>query len=191
MVISDANGLLSFANIPSGYSAIQEDGGSALQARSNLNFGYGVRAADNSGASRTDVDVELNNSESFLSSDVTLSTANTYGDAVSLTLAAGTWMIAGSATVESAPSTTQRVTYKLWDGTTVYQAGEATSNSISGNVKGYVSLPVSCILVLASSTTVRLSVTSTSASSVIKATPGDNNGGATGKATSMRAVRIK
>jgi hypothetical protein len=191
MVISDANGLLSFANFPSGYSAIQEDGGSALQARSNLNFGYGVKAADNSIDGRTDVGVELTNAESFLSSDVTLSSVNTFSDAASLTLAAGTWMIAGSATVESTNNNPQRVTYKLWDGTTVYQAGEATSNSMGGSIKGYVCLPVSCIVVLSTSTTVRFSVASTLVSSVIKATPGDNNGGTTGKATSMRAVRIK
>jgi len=172
----------------SGYSTVQE-GGTALTQRSNLNFGYGVTAIDNSGSNRTDVNLDVANSESFLTSDVTL-TANTYSDAVSFSLVAGTWMIAGNATVESPNNTAQRVTYKLWDGTTVYQAGEAACNAMGGSTKGYVSVPVSGLIVLAGTTTIKISVASTAAS-LIKATPGDNSTGTTNKATSFRAVRIK
>jgi hypothetical protein len=172
----------------SSYSTIQETG-SALTQRTNLNFGYGVTATDNSTLSRTDVDVDLSNSESFLASDITL-TANTFSDAVSLSLGAGTWMISGSLTIESPNNTAQRVTYKLWNGTTVYQAGEASSPAMGASTKGYVTVPVSCIVVLTGTTTVKVSVASTAAS-LIKATPADNNTGTTGKATSFRAVRIK
>jgi hypothetical protein len=172
----------------SAYSTVQEDG-AGLTQRSTINFGYGVAATDNSGSSRTDVDVDLSNSESFMTSDVTL-TANTYSDAVSFSLAAGTWLITGSATVESPNNTAQRVTYKLWDGTTVYQAGEGSSNAMGNNTKGYVCLPTSSIIVLTGTTTVKISVASTAAS-LVKATPGDNNSGTTNKATSIRAVRIK
>ncbi len=172
----------------SGYTTVQENG-TGLTQRSTLNFNYGVTATDNSGASKTDVNVDLTNSESFMTSDVTL-TANTYSDAVSFSLAAGTWLITGSVTVESPNNTAQRVTHKLWDGTTVYQAGESVSNSMGGSTKGYVCLPVSSLVVLTGTTTVKVSVASTAAS-VIKATPGDNNSGTTNKATSIRAVRIK
>lgn len=179
---------LKSTKLSSAYSLIKEDA-SDLTARTALNFGYGVKATDNSGATRTDVDVELSNAESFCGSDVSL-TANTYSDAVSFSLAAGTWLISGTATVASPDNSSQRVTYKLWDGTTVYQAGEASSFAMGASTKGYVSVPVSSIVVLTGTTTVKISIASTAAS-VIKATPGDNNTGTTNKATSFRAVRIK
>lgn len=64
-------------------------------------------------------------------------------------------------------------------------------NAKPGNGKGYVNMGMSSIIVLASTTTVKTSYTSTLASCVIKTTPGDNNTGTTGKATSIRAIRIK
>lgn len=155
-----------------------------------MNFNYGVKATENSGSSRTDINVELSNSESFMTTGVTLS-ANTYSDAVSLSLAAGTWLITGSATLESTNNNSMRVTYKLWDGTTVYQAGEGACAAMGSGTKGYVCLPFSYLAVLGSTTTVKVSIASTLASSVIKVTPGDNNSGTTNKATSIRAVRIK
>jgi len=174
----------------SGYTTVQENG-SGLTQRSTLNFNYGVTAADNSGASKTDINVDLSNSESFRTSDTTLTSANTYGDATYLSLAAGTWLITGNVTIESTNNNAQRITYKLWDGTTVYQAGESSSNAMGANTKGYVSIPISSLVVLGSTTTIKISIASTLNSSVIKATPADNNSGTTNKATSIRAVRIK
>ena len=177
-----------FGSGTSGYNTVQEEG-AALTQRSAINFGVGLTATDNSGNARTDISVDLNNAETFLASDVTL-TANTFSDVVSFSLAPGTWMIAGSITVESPNNTAQRVTYKLWDGTTVYQAGEASSGSMGNTVKGYLSVPISSLIILSSTTTVKVSIASTAAS-IIKATPGDNNSGTTGKASSIRAIRIK
>ncbi len=133
--------------------------------------------------------VDLSNTESFSTSDVSL-TANTYSDAVSVSLAAGTWLISGNVTIESPDNTIQQVTYKLWDGSTVYQAGQASSAAMGAGTKGYVSVPVSGLIVLTGNTTIKISIASTTAS-VVKTTPGDNNAGTTNKATSIRGVRIK
>ncbi len=189
VLTTDAFGNIKMKYALSGSYSVVKENGSALTKRDTLNFVYGVTAADNGGAATTDVNVDLSTSESFRTSDQTL-TANTFADATSFSLSAGTWLISGNATVESPNNTAQRVTFKLWDGTTIFQAGEASSNSMGGSTKGYVSLPVSGIVVLASSTTIRVSVASTVAS-IIKATPGDNNTGTTNKATSIRAVRVK
>jgi hypothetical protein len=168
---------------------VQEDGTTLSTQRGALNFNYGVTATDNSGSGRTDVNVELSNSEQFRTSDTTLS-SNTNGDILWLTLGAGTWLVSGNVTVESPNNSAQRVTYKLWDGTTVYHAGEASTNAMGASTKGYVSLPVSALVVLSSSTTLKVGIISTVAS-VVKTTPGDNNTGTTNKATSFRAIRIK
>ena len=61
---------------------------------------------------------------------------------------------------------------------------------MGSSIKGYVSIPVSAIIVLDATTTIKLSIASPVVS-IIKATPGDNNSGTTGKANSIRAVRIK
>jgi hypothetical protein len=138
------------------------------------------------------VDVELSNSETFLTSMVAL-TANALTDILSFSLGAGTWMIAGSASVESPNNAIQRVSFKVWDGTNTFQAGEASGYGVSGgsaSARQYVCIPISCLVVLTSSTTVKLTVASTGASNVL-ASPVDNNSGMTNKATSIRAVRIK
>lgn len=189
VLITDGTGISSWGT-PSGNTYYKEDG-TTLTRRDTLNFGYGVTATDNSGSSRTDVDVNLSNAESFLTSDVSLSTANTFADATSVTLSSGTWLVMGQLTV-SANNTDQRVTAKLSDGGTgtVYSSSEASSNKIT-NSTGYVSISLSAIIQVSASTAViKTSAASTTSSSTIIATPGDNNSGTTNKATSIRAIKL-
>ncbi len=76
------------------------------------------------------------------------------------------------------------------NGSTVVIAGESSSNAMGNGSRGYTILPVSALVTLTQSTTLSLSVASTVAS-IIKATPGDNNTGTIGKASSLRAIKIK
>ena len=192
LTLPSQSGTLALLSDISGGSGItiQEDG-SALAARQELNFNYGVLATDNSGSSRTDVNVSLSTAEAGVTSDVSMSAANTFYDGGSVTLAAGTWMIVSNATVESPNNTAFKVTGKIWDGSTVYSAAEGAIGSMGGSSKGYVNFSMNSIITLSATTTVKASYTSTAASCLLKAAPGDNNSGTNGKTTSIRAVRIK
>lgn len=130
----------------------------------------------------------LSSCESYRSADLAL-TANTYADNVSCSLTAGTWLVIAENTVKSPNNSVQKVTVKLWDGTTVYSSGEEAAPSQGTGASGYVSITLSKIVTLASTTTVKTSVASTVAST-LDATPDDNGTGATNTANSIRAVRI-
>ena len=184
-----------YASNPKGYltsavTAVQEDG-SGLTSRPTVNFNYGVKATDNSGSSRTDVDVNLTTGETFISADVTMTTASTFYDGGSVSLTAGTWLVMSTGTIESTANTAMRITGKMWDGTTVYAASEGAVGTLGGSTKGYITMSMSSIITLAGTTTIKSSYTSTLANCVLKATPADNSTGTTNKASSIRAVRIK
>jgi len=189
--LEDSTVYYPYASNPKGYITTMQDDGTALPSRTTLNFNYGVKATDNSGSSRTDVDVNLTTGASFLASDVTMSSASTFYDGGSVSLTAGTWMVTSTGTIESTSNNAMRVTGKVWDGTTVYAASEGSVGAMGGGTKGYVNLSMSTIITLSSTTTVKISCTSTIANCSLKATPADNNSGTTGKATSITAIRIK
>lgn len=89
-----------------------------------------------------------------LGANVTITSAGVYVDAQSMVIPAGTWSFRGQCTIQTG-LTDSSVACKLWDGTTVYCASEA---GIANNK--YVPLPiVADNIVLASSTTVKLSGT--------------------------------
>ena len=172
-----------------GLNTVQEDG-TTLTSRSTLNFNYGVVATDNSGGASTDVNINLSNASNSLSGDVSMSSGTFYNGG-SVTLAAGTWMVSGSGTVESGNNSAIKITGKIWDGTTVYTAGENSVGSMGGGNKGYVAMSMNTIITLTSTTTINLSFASNTSGCTLKATPADNNSGTTGKATSVAAVRIR
>lgn len=126
--------------------------------------------------------------ENNLASDQTI-TAGTYKDGPAVALTAGTWLLVGSITVASPSATAHCVTAKLWDGTTVEASQEAAAPSQGSSKVGYLSISLVGIVVLAAPATWKISATSTAAS-VIKATPGDNATGLTGTASFIRAVKI-
>jgi hypothetical protein len=126
--------------------------------------------------------------ESFRTANATL-TANTFLDNVSITLDPGVWLIAAVITVGSPSATAQRVTAKLWDGTTVFVSTEGAAPSQGTSTVGWVSLTLTDIQTIAATATVKVTVASTAAS-ILEATPGDNATGLTNTANSIRAVRI-
>ncbi|HSE47983.1 MAG TPA: hypothetical protein VLA96_02115 [Terriglobales bacterium] len=160
----------------------QKDGSTPSNVSANVPYGAGLATAGGGLA------VSLSTCEAYRSSDFTL-TANTYADNVSCSLSAGTWLLIADTTVKSPNATAQRVTVKLWDGTTVYASSEEGAPSQGAGATGYVSLSLSKIVTLGSTTTVKTSVASTVAS-VLDATPDDNATGIGNTANSIRAVRI-
>ena len=96
----------------------------------------------------------------------------------------------GARMVRKSPATTaQKVTVKLWDGTTVYTSAEAAAPSQGSPLTGYVEISLSKIVTLASTTTVKTTVASTAAS-ILDVTPDDNGAGLTATANAIHAVRI-
>lgn len=126
--------------------------------------------------------------ESFRTADLTL-TANTAADDVSISLDPGTWLICAIVTAKSPSATAQRVTAKLWDGTTAFVSTEGAAPSQGTSTAGYISLTLTDIQTISATTTVKVTVASTAAS-ILSATPGDNATGLTNTANSIRAVRI-
>lgn len=117
--------------------------------------------------------------QATLGSNISTS-ANTQTTALSLSLAAGTWHILGQITLYE--SISHMLTGRITDLTTHYASGSASS--VAGT-DGTVSL--SCIVVLASTTTIYLQG-ATQGAGTIRATLAANASGAT--ATKMQAFRI-
>ncbi|HET7115134.1 MAG TPA: hypothetical protein VFI29_01505, partial [Hanamia sp.] len=174
----------------SGISTIQEDG-TNLTSRPTLNFNYGVTATDNSGSSTTVVDVNLSTASNALTSDVSMTSGSTFYDGGTVSLAAGTWLITATATIESSNNSTMKITGKIWDGTTVYGASESSVGSLGGGSKGYVNISMNSLVTVSATTSIKASYASTISSCSLKAATGDNNTGTSGKTTSITAVRIK
>lgn len=125
----------------------------------------------------------LTSSSTALTGAVTLTSANTYYDVLSLSLAAGTWLINTYAATGLAAG---EVYYgKLWDGSTVYASAQMFV--INGAVG---TLTFSALVTLGSTTTVKLSVASTGTSKTIEPTIYANNTGATSTSTQLIAVKI-
>lgn len=160
----------------------QKDAAAPNNLSANVPYGSGLAVASGN------LSVSLATCEAYRASDLTL-TANTYADNVSCSLAAGTWLITSETTVKSPSTTAQKVTVKLWDGATVYGASEEAAPSQGAGATGYVSISLSRIVTLASTTTVKTSVASTTAS-ILDATPDDNGSGTTNTANALHAVRI-
>jgi trimeric autotransporter adhesin len=190
----DANGFWHVYQSPSpgsaGITTIQEDG-TSLTARPTLNFNYGVTATDNAASSTTAVDINLSTASNSLTTDVSMSSGSTFYDGGTVSLAAGTWLITATATIESSNNSAMKITGKIWDGTTVYSASEGSVGSLGGGAKGYVNISMNSLVTVSSTTTIKGSYASTIASCSLKAATADNNTGTAGKTTSITAVRIK
>jgi len=193
MGLKDSTVYYPYATNPKGYLtsvAVQEDA-SDLPSRSKLNFNYGVTATDNSASSSSSVDVNLSSVSNSLTTDVSMSTGSTFYDGGTISLAAGTWLITATATVESSNNSAMKITGKIWDGTTVYGASEGSVGSLGGGVKGYVNVSMNSFVTVSSTTPIKASYASTTSGCSLKAATADNNTGTSGKTTSITAVRIK
>jgi hypothetical protein len=130
--------------------------------------------------------------EHTVGTNVVMLSANVYYDGPTVTLTAGTWLVTGHITVKSANATAQRITGKLWDGaSTVWASGQGAAPSQGTGTAGYVNIPFTAIVVVASGTTVcKISAASTAANSVLLSTPGDNATGIGTTTSRLEAVKI-
>ena len=123
----------------------------------------------------------LTASSNKLASDVVMSVANTPYDGPSLSLAAGSYLLIGTLTLLS--SGTLDFTIKLWDGTTTI----ATTEGANPFATYTVSLSVSGIVVLGSTTTIKITALSPGTTGTIKAAAVNNAAGNT--ASTLTALK--
>lgn len=102
------------------------------------------------------------------SSDVTMTTAGTYYDGPSVSLAAGTWLAVGQCFVNCGTTAVRNLTAKLWDGTTAFAVN--THEIVGTGAAGQVGFPLSAILSPGSTTTYKISATSSVNGETLKGT---------------------
>ena len=125
-------------------------------------------------------------STSKMGATVTLSSLNTFKTGVSMSLAAGTWMIHATALVGRDTALASTLVYaRLHDGTNEFSNASATLESV---VSTYVSLPLTAIITYGATSTLNLDATATVATSFLRARPYAN--GATSTATQICALKI-
>jgi hypothetical protein len=141
----------------------------------------------NSGATAPEwgaASVSLTSQSANLGADVTMTSANTYYDGATITLAAGTWFIVANIFLHDAASTLPgAMGAKLWDGSTVSSSLEFRGGAALG-----VTGTLSAIVSPASSTTYKISGVSSGANAVIKAAQISNGSG--NNAGHISAVKI-
>lgn len=98
----------------------------------------------------------LTTASAQLSADVAITTAGTYYDGPSVSLAAGTWLVIATLTFNSTTGSSANMA-KLWDGTTV-AASSGTQRMISSAFNGEITL--TAIVSPGSTTTFKASATS-------------------------------
>lgn len=125
--------------------------------------------------------------EDFLTSNVTMSLADTYYDGPSKSLVAGTWLVTVSLCLQASGSDASPagMTVKLWDGTTVYATGQVTDGGASHTVQ----VSVISTIVLTTTTTIKASAAHEAyTNALIRAATPNNAGG--NNASKLTAVRI-
>jgi hypothetical protein len=123
--------------------------------------------ADGSWAAPTAA-ASLTTASNVQSADVTMTTAGTYYDGASVSLAAGTWLLVGQAHVLGSTTAVRTITVKLWDGTTAFSI--ATVAITGTGTAGNCSIPISALVTPGSTTTHKISATSTVNGDTLKGT---------------------
>ena len=124
----------------------------------------------------------LTTATAALGADVAMTAGNTYYDTVSVSLAAGTWMLV--AEVEVVGANAIGISAKLWDGTTVFRSGSFTVavNTYTGHIT------MAAIVTPGSTTTYKISVAGNTTGGTAKAAMTLN--GAGNNATALTAVKV-
>jgi hypothetical protein len=104
----------------------------------------------------------------ILGGDVAMTTNGTFYDGPSITLGIGTWLITGAISLGAGSSAIRQWSAKLWDGTTVYS--QAVHEVTGTGAAGQATLPMSTIVTLAASATIKISATSTVNADTVKGT---------------------
>ena len=130
--------------------------------------------------------VSLTTASNSLSSDVTTTSADTWYDGASVSLAAGTWVVDSVIHLEKgATAGTSSYAVRIGDGTNHYASGSQAWPQPSG---AYVVTSLSCIITLASTTTIKVQAESQYAGGKIRAASGYGSSG--NNSTQITAVRI-
>lgn len=126
-------------------------------------------------------------STAALSADVQMPGTNTFVDGPSLVLAAGTYLITGTATFQRNATTAVHWVARLSDGTTHHASSQTYQGSVSGHT---ASISLSAIVTLAAQTTIKLqgAISAGSTTSLMKAATPNAASGNT--ATRISAVKI-
>jgi hypothetical protein len=125
----------------------------------------------------------LTSDDAFITGDVALNNASNWFDGPSLSLDAGTWLVTAGLSFASDNATTVFV-MRLWDGTNVFaeiNAGTVGSYAYTGGT-------ISAVVVLTTTTTVKVSGHSNQTNGTMKATIADL--GTTNKGCWINAVKI-
>ncbi len=120
-----------------------------------------------------------------LGADVTIAVANTYYDGPSLVLAAGTYIILSTVTLDG-QSVSTFFDVKLWDGTTVGSSAESLAYGGNAN-RQTISVALHCYVVLGAGATWKVSVAGNATGYIRAAMP---NNGAGNNASTITALKI-
>ena len=133
----------------------------------------------------------LTTASAQLGADQAIATAGTFVDAVSVSLAAGVWLIIAGTQGHVAPGVSNSAAgfvVKLWDGTTVFASGEGAAYQGTFAVPTEVNVALAAIRTLGGTTTVKTSATTAGGTGTIKAATTDSGSG--NNATWILAVKI-
>lgn len=149
----------------------------------------GVLSASDGGTGNTTGQATLTKVSSSLGANVTMNASN-FSDGPSVSVTAGTWLVAGQVEVQTTSVTSAiNFTCKLWDGTTVAAASYVVIGAVSSAAARNTEIPLSGILTEAGSATAKISCMSTTTSQIMEAAPANNSPG--NFSSTISAVRIQ
>lgn len=129
----------------------------------------------------------LSTDQATLGADVTLVSADTYTDVLSLTLAAGTWLLLAVIHVTNTTTTLMHITARLSETTGPTHYASA-GKSEGGQASTSVSIPLLALVTLGSSTTIKLQAATTAIAPIVRAALVQNGNG--NNATRFVAIKI-
>ena len=113
-----------------------------------------------------------------------MSNANTFYDGTTVSLAAGSWFVTGFITLGKAATSITRYTARISDGTVHYASSQMTQPSQNPH---YINICMSCLIVLASPTVIKIQAAATTTGCLIKRSCADNASG--NNATQILALK--
>jgi hypothetical protein len=125
----------------------------------------------------------VTNSSNYVTANVDMTTAGTYYDGPSVTVAAGVWLLIGQISILASTTAVRTLAFKLWDGSTTISSGQFQVHGTGATFTG--SHPLSGIATAAGSTTYKISATST-----VNGDDIEDDGATADTASYLYAVRI-
>lgn len=172
-------------------------GGAAIQALAASSFSIGATPAAtgtirlpnaasikqrNAGNTDDDQIWPLQTVSSCITSNPSMTPANTWVDGPSISLGPGTWYVSGQVLLSSSGTNSRNA--RLWDGTTNYATAQAAAGGYNA------SLPLSAFITLASTTTIKISAATDGASGQILGSIANPAVTGDGLASCIRAMKV-